>query len=169
MQYLTFSLNDSTYAVPVTQVREVLGYTTPQELPCADPVISGLIRSRNQSISVLNLRRKFGFPDVEISKETKIIVIEIDSISEQSNNQGQIVFGAIVDSVNEVVDIDASMKEPSPEVGNSIATDFISGIGQLNNRFVIMLDIEKVFTFEQINAATLSEQSETEEIVKEEE
>ena len=74
MQYLTFSLNDSTYAVPVTQVREVLGYTTPQELPCADPVISGLIRSRNQSISVLNLRRKFGFPDVEISKETKIIV-----------------------------------------------------------------------------------------------
>ena len=62
---------------------------------------------------------------------------------------------------------DASMKEPSPEVGNSIATDFISGIGQLNNRFVIMLDIENVFTFEQINAATLSEQTEAEEIVEE--
>ena len=119
MQYLTFSLNDSIYAVPVLQVREVLGYTTPQELPCADPVIAGLIRSRDQSISVLNLRRKFDFPDTEISKETRIIVIEIDSISEYSNSQGQIVFGAIVDNVNEVIDIDASMKEPSPEVGNS--------------------------------------------------
>ena len=162
MQYLTFSLNDSIYAVPVLQVREVLGYTTPQELPCADPVIAGLIRSRDQSISVLNLRRKFDFPDTEISKETRIIVIEIDSISEYSNSQGQIVFGAIVDSVNEVIDIDASMKEPSPEVGNSIATDFISGIGQLNNRFVIILDIAKVFTFEQINAATLSEETDNE-------
>ncbi len=159
MQYLTFTLNDSIYAVQVLQVREVLGYQEPQELPCPDPVIAGLIRSRGQSISVVNLRRKFSFPDADTTKETRIIVVEIDSISEYSNSQGQLVFGLIVDSVNEVIDMDSSLEEPPPEVGSSIAADFISGIGQLDNHhFVIILNIDKVLTFEEINPALLAEE-----------
>lgn len=159
MQYLTFTLNGSIYAVQVLQVREVLGYQEPQTLPCPDPVIAGLIRSRGQSISVVNLRRKFDFPDAEPTKETRIIVIEVDSVSEYSNSQGQLVFGAIVDSVNQVIDIDSSLEEPPPEVGSSIAADFISGIGQLDNRFVIMLNIDKVLTFDEINPALLAEEA----------
>lgn len=160
--YLTFKLNDTIYAIPVLQVREVLDYKEPQELPCPDPVIAGLIRSRGQSISVINLRRKFAFPDADPTKETRIIVVEVDSISENSNTEGQIVFGAIVDSVNEVIEMDASLEEPPPEVGSSIAADFISGIGRQDDAFVIILNIDKAFTFEEINPVLASELSQAE-------
>lgn len=149
--YLTFTLNDSIYAVPVLQVREVLDYQEPQELPCPDPVVAGLIRSRGQSISVINLRQKFGFETAEPTRDTRIVVVEIDSISENSNTEGQIVFGMIVDAVDEVVELDSSRKEPPPEVGNSIAAEFISGIGELDKRFVIILNIDKALSFEEIN------------------
>ena len=160
--YLTFTLNDSIYAIPVLQVREVLDYQKPQELPCPDPVVAGLIRSRGQSISVINLRQKFGFEFLEPTRDTRIVVVEIDSISENSNTEGQIVFGMIVDAVDEVVELDSSKKEPPPEVGNSIAAEFISGIGEIDNRFVIVLNIDKALSFEEINPTLLMEKSEEE-------
>ncbi|AEE15555.1 chemotaxis protein CheW [Treponema brennaborense] len=146
-QYLTFTLNESLYAVNVTQVREVLEYRQPQELPCPDPVIAGLIRSRGQSISVVNMRRKFGFPDAEATADTRIIVLEINT---PDHPEKTALFGAVADSVNEVMEIDASAEETPPEVGNSIASEFISGIGQHGEQFIIMLDINYVFTFEEI-------------------
>lgn len=149
-QYLTFTLHDSLYAVEVLQVREVLEYTQPQELPCPDPVIAGLIRSRGQSISVINLRHKFGFHDVEPTKDTRIIVLEVPSDSAHCNDQGQMVFGAIADSVNEVLDLDANVEEHAPEVGHSIAADFISGIGRVDDKFIIILNMDKVLSFEEL-------------------
>ncbi|MBP3416019.1 MAG: purine-binding chemotaxis protein CheW [Spirochaetaceae bacterium] len=148
-QYLTFTLHDTLYAVEVLQVREVLEYTPPQELPCPDPVIAGLIRSRGQSISVINLRHKFGFHDVEPTKDTRIIVLEVPSDSAFCNAQGQMVFGAIADSVNEVLDLDPTAEEHAPEVGHSIASEFISGIGSVDGKFIILLDMDKVLTFEE--------------------
>ena len=149
-QYLTFTLNDTIYAVEVLQVREVLEYAVPQGLPCQDPIIAGLMRSRGQSISVMNLRYKFGFPEVEPTKNTKIIVLEVESDSENAVN-GQMVYGAIADSVNEVLELDANAEEPPPEVGNSIASEFISGISQINDKFIIILNMNKVFSFEDLH------------------
>ena len=148
-QYLTFTSNDSLYAVEVLQVREVLEYTPPQELPCPDPVIAGLIRSRGQSISVINLRHKFGFEDVEPSSDTRIIVLEVPSDSAFCNEKGQMVFGAIADSVNEVLDLDATAEEHTPEVGHSLASEFISGIGSVDGKFIIILNMDKVLSFEE--------------------
>lgn len=148
-QYLTFTLNDSLYAVEVLQVREVLEYTPPQELPCPDPVIAGLIRSRGQSISVINLRHKFGFEDVPPSSDTRIIVLEVPSNSAFCNEKGQMVFGAIADSVNEVLDLNANSEEHTPEVGHSLAAEFISGIGSVDGKFIIILDMDKVLSFEE--------------------
>ena len=149
-QYLTFTLNDTIYAVEVLQVREVLEYAVPQELPCQDPIIAGLMRSRGQSISVMNLRYKFGFPEVEPTKNTKIIVLEVESDSENAVN-GQMVYGAIADSVNEVLELDANAEEPPPEVGNSIASEFISGISQINDKIIIILNMNKIFSFEDLH------------------
>ena len=139
-QYLTFTLNDSLYAVEVLQVREVLEYTPPQELPCPDPVIAGLIRSRGQSISVINLRHKFGFEDVEPSSDTRIIVLEVPSDSAFCNEKGQMVFGAIADSVNEV---GALEKEPT---GSGSNMQFVQMIGKNNNHLVLVLDLDKILS-----------------------
>ena len=108
------------------------------------------MRSRGQSISVMNLRYKFGFPEVEPTKSTKIIVLEVESDSENAVN-GQMVYGAIADSVNEVLELDANAEEPPPEVGNSIASEFISGISQINDKFIIILNMNKVFSFEDLH------------------
>ncbi len=157
-QYLTFTLHDTLYAVEVLQVREVLEYIPPQELPCPDPVIAGLIRSRGQSISVINLRHKFGFQDAEPTKDTRIIVLEVPSDSAFCNEQGQMVFGAIADSVNEVLDLDATAEEHTPEVGHSIAAEFISGIGRVDDKFIIILNMDKVLSFEELEKIAPTEE-----------
>ena len=83
-------------------------------------------------------------------KSTKIIVLEVESDSENAVN-GQMVYGAIADSVNEVLELDANAEEPPPEVGNSIASEFISGISQINDKFIIILNMNKVFSFEDLH------------------
>ncbi len=145
-QYLTFTLADTIYAVNVFQVREVLSYVPPQTLPNPDPVIEGLIRSRDQSISVINLRRRFGLEDREPDKATRIIVLEIcDDESGEEN-----VFGAVADGVNEVLDLDKIGCELTPELGNSPAAAFIKGIGRQDEKFIIILDVDKIFSFSEM-------------------
>lgn len=146
-QYLTFTLADTIYAVNVFQVREVLPYVPPQTLPNPDPVIEGLIRSRDQSISVINLRRRFGLEDRKPDKSTRIIVLEIHSDEDGEEN----VFGAIADGVNEVLDLEKIGCELTPELGNSPAADFIQGIGRQDDKFIIILDVDKIFSFSEIS------------------
>ena len=141
-QYLTFKLADTVYAVNVFQVREVLSYTPPQPLPRSDPIIEGLIRSRDQSIPVVNLRRKFGLADRQPDAASRIIVVEVNNYEEGSIS----VFGAVADSVNEVLDLDTIGFEDTPELGNSPAAAFIEGIGRQDDAFIIILDVDKIFS-----------------------
>ena len=141
-QYLTFKLADTVYAVNVFQVREVLSYTAPQPLPKSDPVIEGLIRSRGQSIPVVNLRRKFSLADKQPDAASRIIVVEVNNYEEGSVS----VFGAVADSVNEVLDLDTIGFEDTPELGNSPASAFIEGIGRQDDSFIIILDVDKIFS-----------------------
>ena len=146
-QYLTFKLADTVYAVNVFQVREVLSYTPPQPLPKSDPVIEGLIRSRGQSIPVVNLRRKFSLAEKPADAASRIIVVEVNNYEEGSIS----VFGAVADSVNEVVDLDTIGFEDTPELGNSPASAFIEGIGRQGEAFVIILDVDKIFSFSELS------------------
>lgn len=155
-QYLTFTLEDTLFAVNVFQVREVLAYEKPQILPNPDPVIAGLIRSRGQSISVVDLRRKFGMPDGAVSADTRIIVLEL--IDPETGEQG--IFGAIADSVAEVLELEDSSCEAAPELGNSIAAEYILGIGQQNGNFIILLDVNHIFSFAEISVTENEDVSE---------
>lgn len=146
-QYLTFALAGTVYAVNVFQVREVLAYTPPQELPSSDPIIAGLIRSREQSIPVVSLRRKFGLGDKAADGATRIIVLEINNYEEGSIS----VFGALADSVNEVLDLDAIGFEDTPDLGHSPAAAFIEGIGRQGDAFIIILDVDKIFSFSELS------------------
>ena len=146
-QYLTFKLADTVYAVNVFQVREVLSYTPPQQLPRSDPIIEGLIRSRDQSIPVVNLRRKFALADKQPDAASRIIVVEVNNYEEGSVS----VFGAVADSVNEVLDLDTIGFEDTPELGNSPASAFVDGIGRQGDAFIIILDVDKIFSFDELS------------------
>ena len=133
-QYLTFSLDGKLYAIDVFKVQEVLNYVEPTKLPCTAPYIEGLINSRNQGITVVNFRKKFNLAKSEVTKFTRIIVIELETL-----------FGAVADSVNEVIEIEDDLIEGPPKFGNAISSEFIFGIFKKDDAFISILNIEKVF------------------------
>ncbi len=144
-QFLTFKLEGSQYAVEVYKVQEVLEYTHITKVPCAASYMEGLINSRGQGISVVNLRKKFGMSEAPVTKETRIIVLEV-----KGKDDTVVTFGAIADSVQEVIDLDEKEIEPSPKFGNSIAAQFIRGIGKRDDNFIIILNIDQIFSTEEI-------------------
>ena len=152
--YLTFRLADSQYAVEVINVQEVLEYQHITRVPCAENWMEGLISSRDQGISVVNLRRKFALDDKEPDKNTRIIVMEMKPSEDET-----VIFGAIADSVQEVIEIPDDEIEPPPKFGNTIATRFIRGIGKLNGEFIIVLNVDQIFSQEEIDNITDTEES----------
>ena len=146
-QFLSFVLDGALYAVEVAQVQEVLEYTQPVRLPCTIDYVEGLISSREQGISVVNLRKKFELKTVEPTKKTRIIIIEIAHT--ENDVTSVVTFGAIADSVEEVIDLEEDTIEPAPKFGNNISGEYIRGIGKKDNKFIIILDIDKVFSTEE--------------------
>lgn len=144
-QFLTFSLNNSLYAFEVFKVLEVLVYSQPVKVPCASDYVEGLIKSREQGISVINLRKKFNLPDAEPTKDTRIIVLEISRPTDENPDHIS-TFGAITDSVQEVLEVENDLIEPPPKFGNNISPEFISGLTKKDDEFVIILDAEKIFS-----------------------
>lgn len=144
-QYLTFKLDGAQYAVSVHNVQEVLEYTYITKVPCVATYVEGLINSRGQGISVVNLRKKFSLTDIDVTKETRIIVFEI-----KKDDDSIINIGAIADSVQEVIDLDDSDIEPSPKFGNNISAQFIKGIGKREEGFIIILNMDQIFSTDEI-------------------
>ena len=139
-QYLTFGIDGETYAVPVGKVREVLEYVKPTKLPKTADYLKGIINVRGSGIPVVDLRTRFGLPEIPVTKDTAIIVMEI------ADGEGRsLVIGALTDSVHEVVDIDDGQMEEAPRFGTRIDAGLIRAIGKRGDAFVIILDIDKAF------------------------
>lgn len=151
-QFLSFFIKDALYAVDVSQVQEILEFSTPVRLPCTIDYVEGLISSRGEGISVVNLRSKFNMENTEPTSKTRIIILEIEKQDETKEEPQIVTFGAIVDSVEEVIEIEDDAIEPAPKFGNTISTDYIRGIGKKDDRFIVLLDIDKVFSFEELAA-----------------
>lgn len=145
-QYLTFTLDDEQYAIGVAKVREVLEHTRITKLPRTAVFMKGIINLRGAGVPVIDLRLKFGLPETPITKDTSIIVMEVESLD------GVVVVGALADAVHEVVDIDEKDVEEAPRFGTRLATDFIRGIGRRDEAFIIILDIDRVFNSEEMSA-----------------
>lgn len=139
-QYLTFTLGDEQYAVEVGKVREVLEFTEITRVPRTRDYMKGVINLRGSVVPVIDLRRKFGLPDGRQTVDTSIVVMELDLGGEG------VVLGTIADSVQEVISLDREQIEPSPRIGTKIDTEFIKGIGKQDERFIIILDIDRVFS-----------------------
>lgn len=139
-QYLTFTLETEQYAVEVAKVKEVLEYKTVTKVPRTQDFMRGVINLRGSVVPVVDLKRKFGMGETEKTQDTSIVVMEIDV------NNETMVLGALADSVQEVIDLDSAQVEPAPQIGTRIDTDFIRGIGKQDERFLIILDIDRVFS-----------------------
>ncbi len=138
--YLTFKLGVEVFALEVSKVREVLDFTTITKIPRTPDFLRGVINLRGSVVPVVDLRLGFGLDSVEPTVNTCIIVVEV------AMNGETITVGALCDAVEEVIDIDAAQIQPPPRLGSAIQTDFIQGMGQRDNGFLMILNIDRVFS-----------------------
>ncbi|HOX48800.1 MAG TPA: chemotaxis protein CheW [Spirochaetia bacterium] len=153
-QYLTFTLDNEQYAIGVAKVREVLEHTKITKLPRTAEFMKGIINLRGAGVPVIDLRLKFGLPETPITKDTSIIVMEVES------QEGTVVVGALADAVHEVVEIDENAVEAAPRFGTRLAAEFIRGVGKKDEAFIILLDIDRIFNAEDISALAGSREAE---------
>lgn len=143
--YLTFYLDQDLFGLNIDTVREVLEYTKITKVPRTADYMRGVINVRGHAVPVVDLRLKFGLDQGEQTVDTCIIIVELELEGESST------MGILVDGVQEVLDIPAEQIEKAPRLGNRIDTQFIQGIGKLEDRFVIILDIQSVFSSDELS------------------
>lgn len=139
-QYLTFKLEEELFALDIGKVREVLDFTTITKVPRTPDYMRGVINLRGSVVPVVDLRLKFGMVQAEKTVNTCVIIVEVELGGEK------VVMGAMADAVQEVLDLEPDQIEPAPRIGTRLNTDFIKGMGKHADQFIIILDIDKVFT-----------------------
>jgi purine-binding chemotaxis protein CheW len=140
VQYLTYKLDEEIFALDVAKVREILEYNSVTKVPRTPDFMRGVINLRGSVVPVIDLRLKFGMTATEQTVNTCIIVVEVQMEDEV------IVLGALADSVQEVVEMEPEQIEAAPHIGTRLNTDFIKGMGKRDEHFIMILDIDKVFT-----------------------
>ena len=143
-QFLTFKLDNEVFAVEIFRVREVLEYGKITKVPQTPDVMKGVINLRGSVVPVVDMRTTFGIEPTENTVNTCIIILEIMMEEEQ------ILIGALVDSVEEVMDMMPNQIEPPPKIGTKLKTEYIKGMGKQDENFIIILNVEMIFTLEEL-------------------
>ncbi len=138
-KYLTFSLAGEEYGLEILKVREIIGVMDITAVPQMPPFIKGVINLRGKVIPVVDLRLKFGLEEAQYTDQTCTVVVDVGTL-----------MGIIVDTVQEVLDIDADQIDPPPPLGASVDTSFILGLGKVKDDVKILLDIDKVLTADEL-------------------
>ena len=145
-QYLTFQLGEEVFAIDVANVREILEFNSVTRVPKSPEYMRGVINLRGSVVPVFDMRLKFGMTGTQKTINTCIVVVEVSYEGED------IIIGALVDSVQEVFELEADQIEPAPKIGTHLRTEFIRGMGKRDETFIIILDIDKVFSVEEISS-----------------
>lgn len=148
IQYMTFKLGDELFAINVSQVREVLEVLQITKVPTAPAYMRGVVNVRGQAIPVVDLRLRFGLPNIADTVTTRVIVMELNIDGETA------IIGGLADSVHEVIELDSSNINPPPRIAMRWRTDFILGMGKRGDEFIIILDVNAVFSSEELIAVT---------------
>ncbi|MBR0565154.1 chemotaxis protein CheW [Azoarcus sp. L1K30] len=143
-QYLTFLLGDEMFAIGILSIREIIEYGFVTDVPMTPPFIRGVINLRGAVVPVLDLAARFGRQARENSKRTCIVIVDIEGAN------GSQQMGVVVDAVNEVLEIAGCDIEPPPEFGARIRNDFIKNMGKIDGKFVIILDLNRVLSVEEV-------------------
>jgi purine-binding chemotaxis protein CheW len=152
-QYLTFKLDQETYAMDITQVREVLDFSDITKVPRMPEFMRGVINLRGGVVPVVDLRLKFGMSTTEKTVDTCVIIIDLDIEGEAA------LLGILADSVQEVITIEPDQIVPPPKIGTRLDTDFIRGMGKKNDDFIIIIDIDRVFSLNEVAVLQAQEES----------
>ena len=139
-KYLTFILGEEVYGIEILKAREIIGLMDSTTVPQTPDYMKGVINLRGKVIPVIDLRLKFSMPEEEHTQETCVIVVEVNNTS----------IGIIVDSVSEVSGISGEEIEEAPSFGQGIDTSFIKGLGKVKDKIIILLGIEMVLSFEEL-------------------
>lgn len=143
-QYLTFVLGRETFALGILSIKEILEYSAPTEVPMMPAFIRGVVNLRGAAVPVVDLCTRFGRGSAAVTKKTCIVIVETSSQGESH------VIGVVVDAVNEVLEIPDSEIEAPPSFGAAIRADFIQGMGKVRGKFVIILDVERVLSVDEM-------------------
>ncbi|MBZ0255624.1 chemotaxis protein CheW [bacterium] len=138
-QYVSFVLQGEEYGVPILSVQEIIRHETLTRVPQSPEFVDGVLNLRGQVIPVINLRRKFGLPESEVDKATRIIVVELCDR----------VMGIVVDEVSEVLQVNPEDVSSTPPMGTQVRHDFISGMAKIGDTLVILLEIDKILNTEE--------------------
>ncbi|PKN40357.1 MAG: chemotaxis protein CheW [Deltaproteobacteria bacterium HGW-Deltaproteobacteria-18] len=154
LQYLTFGLGEEVFALETGSVREVIELVSVTRIPKTPPYMRGVINLRGHAVPVVDLRIKFDMPKAQDTVNTCIIIVDVEVEGENC------YMGAIVDSVREVFEMTNDQINPPPRMGTSIRADFIRGMGKQNEEFIMILDIGKVFSPEELQVLRSTEEME---------
>ena len=147
-QFLTFLLDGEPFAINILVIKEIIEYGNLTAVPLMPDFIRGVLNLRGQVLPVIDLAARFGRPPADIARRTCVVIIEMDNDGEKQD------VGVVVDSVSEVMDIAADMIQPSPAFGAKIRADFIEGMVDVDGRFIIILNVDRVLSLDEMALLT---------------
>ncbi|HPE03946.1 MAG TPA: chemotaxis protein CheW [Thauera sp.] len=143
-QYLVFTLGGEVFAIDILQIREIIEFGELTEVPMTPPTVRGVINLRGAVVPVIDLAARFGRERLRSGRRSCIVIVEVNG------DAGTQTLGVMVDGVSEVIDIAAADIEPAPSFGARIRTDFIAGMARREGRFVILLEVGRVFSIDEL-------------------
>ena len=138
LQLVSFTLGDEEYAVDILKVREIIRVPNITRVPHAPSFVEGVINLRGKVIPVIDLRKRFGLETGSHTKGTRIVVLELERL-----------IGMIVDGVSQVLRLSADNVEPPPPIVSGISAEYLKGVGKIDERLLILLDVEKILTMDE--------------------
>ena len=142
LQLVSFKIGEEEFGVDILNVQEIIRMVEVTRVPNAPSFVEGVINLRGKVIPIVDLRRRLMMAEKSKDKNTRIVVVELE----------RKVIGFIVDSVNEVLRINKNITEPPPPMVSGIDSEFITAIGKLDDRLLILLDLEKILSIEEVNS-----------------
>lgn len=143
-QYLTFHLEEELYALDIEQVQTVLDFDRITKVPRTPDFMRGVINLRGSVVPIADLKQKFGMGQTEKTLDSCIIIVEVTVDDEVT------VLGTLADSVQEVIELEPENIEPAPKIGTRLNTEFIKGMGKKGDDFIILMDLEKIFSADEL-------------------
>lgn len=145
-QYLTFMLGGEMFSLSILCIKEIIWYANLTEVPMMPACIRGVINLRGAVVPVMDLSNRFGKASTPVIKSSCIVIVEVPTAVEGEHQN----MGVVVDSVQAVLEIPTTEIEPAPSFGAKIRSEFIEGIAKVNGKFVILLNVAKVLSMEEI-------------------
>jgi purine-binding chemotaxis protein CheW len=144
-QYLTFTVTGESFGITISSIKEIIEYRAPTAVPMMPGYMRGILNLRGRVVPVIDLAVRFGRSRVEATRRTCIVILEVHEQDEEHD------IGVVVDTVSAVVEIADTDVEPTPSFGANVRSEFISGMGKIGEKFVILLDIRKVLSVEELS------------------